>query len=92
MRIFSETYQRVAELKTSPPPESKAPEEQALDEEAAPFQGVRVEVSSEAIALSKAASDMDHEKVERLKRAVASGTLPIDADLIATRIVEGERS
>lgn len=50
-------------------------------------EAVKVSLSTKALEKS-AAAEPDHAKVERLRKAIESGQLPIDARLIAARLVE----
>lgn len=61
---------------------------QAAD--SAPTQdGVKL-LSAEIAELAKSSDVIDHSKVERLRESIANGTYKIDADAIASKLVDFE--
>ena len=67
---------------------------QAGRSEAQPTQGERVEVSKLGKSLAEARqspSELDTARIERLKDAIANGSFTIDAERIATAMMNEER-
>jgi flagellar biosynthesis anti-sigma factor FlgM len=81
-----DAYQRTAVSPVSPGPRSNP------GGDAAPLlnstQAAKVSISSEARALASGPSDIDHNKVEQLKGALAAGSLKFDSSAIAEKMID----
>jgi len=81
-----DAYQRTAVTKVNPGQRSvEAGEATSVS---GGSQAARVSISSEARALASEASDVDQAKVERLRAALANGTLSFDSSAIAEKLID----
>jgi flagellar biosynthesis anti-sigma factor FlgM len=89
MAINIGSYRNQINVDAARPVEGKKPAEPVSSVNAESEAPVKVTVSARAKELSRTGGGgVDQAKVERLKAALAQGTLKLDAKLVASRIVE----